>query len=112
MEQPYYRLRELIKNKYGEDKFNLGCQLTAQWLNGQQKKDWFSIATIINLASARTAEMFMLTEDQATALRKLFAIKRNEELYTYPEHTPEHLKTKQESHAESPDQSITAIANI
>jgi hypothetical protein len=93
MEQPFYRLRELIKTKYGEDKFGLGCQLTAQWLNNHQKSHWFDLAQVNNLASLRTGTL-IFTEDQATALRQLFGLKRNEELYTFPEHTPEHLKTK------------------
>lgn len=31
--QYYFRLRELICAKYGEDRFALGCEITARWLN-------------------------------------------------------------------------------
>jgi hypothetical protein len=98
MEQPYYRLRELIKAKYGEDKFSTGCQLVAQWLR-HNTMTFFGSADIINICNLRS-ESFPLEEDHAKALRQLFGLKRNEELYTFPENTPPHLKTNQHANTD------------
>lgn len=92
MEQPYYRLRELIKTKYGEEKFHLGMQLVAKWVQ-YHTKEYTTGAHVLNVCNLRS-DSYQLTAEQATALRQLFSLKRNEELYTFPEHTPEHLKTK------------------
>lgn len=100
MEQPYYRLRQLIKEKYGEDKFSTGCQLVKQWLC-HATKTFYIVNDIRNWCNIHNDVIHELTEQEAKALRQLFNLQRNEELYTDPQTTPEHLKTK--PHAKSND---------
>jgi hypothetical protein len=98
MEQPYYRLRELIKQKYGEDKFGLGCQIVARWLNHSEGQFTFSPQHILNISNLRFDTH--LLDRQSESLCKLFGLQRHEELYTFPENTPPHLKTNQHANTD------------
>lgn len=89
MHTPYYRLKELIIEKYGEEKFDVGCELVARWLSFATKEKvnegWLEVMC------DRTDQpdmYFQFTGDQAHALKQLFKLNTFSELYTYPETTP------------------------
>jgi len=80
---PYYRLKTLITEKYGQSRFDLGCRLVASWLKYDVKLD-FSKEDIdafcnTNLPGVR------FTPSVAISLKNLFKLQSIKELFTHPE---------------------------
>lgn len=79
--KPVYRLRDLIKDKYGEKKFLQGCNYVAQWLavSAQSRYKQYDIA---NLCALMDEKNVGLTPIEKEALRQLFGLRSIEALYT------------------------------
>ncbi len=70
-------LKQLIIEKYGEDKFLTGCQLVAQWVSFELKDCMFSPKYIETIC--RNHEVKPLPVEVDKAIRKLFGISQAEE---------------------------------
>lgn len=89
-EKPFYRLKELIIEKYGAAKFETGCTLVASWINFNTKEntnsDWVQFFC---KATGDSPAIYQLSSSQAKALKSLFKLDSYKELYTIPETCPE-----------------------
>ncbi len=83
MSQPYYALRTLIKEKYGADKFMLGCGLVAKWLN-TLPANFYNAGDISNICAIENIKGFAPFEiEEMELLRQLFGLQTIEELFTH-----------------------------
>jgi hypothetical protein len=86
---PFYRLRDLLFKKYGENNFNTGCTLLAWFLTYEIKepysKDWVRLICETTEASSGWT---MLKSTEAEALRAFFKLSSPRELYSIPETAP------------------------
>lgn len=79
-----YRLRHLIYQKYGEDKFALGCELVARWvrLDIDSSGVRWTAPMVLQLCNATTKSNYPLYPNEGEALRRLFGLNSIEELFT------------------------------
>ena len=70
------RIRELLLNKYGEDKILLGCEIVTSWVSHEIKDERFSQDDVFLLIDGK-----QMTEPVAEALRKLFGLKNMADLF-------------------------------
>lgn len=80
-EKPVYRLRELIIDKYGKQKFEQGCMFVAQWI---RFADVVRITPqhIVNFCALQSETNVRLNNQQKEALRQLFGLISTADLYT------------------------------
>lgn len=80
MQQPIYTIQQLIIAKYGQEKFALGCEFVARWLNTCKQGYWCGndILTMCTTADYQ----FKLLPIEAEELRKLFGLQSIEQLYS------------------------------
>lgn len=81
---PFYRLRSLIEEKYGAERFDFGCQIVARWLSFETKIEITEMAvkTLCDEESENIETFFPRT---SKALINLFHLQSAKELYTFPE---------------------------
>lgn len=93
-EKPFYRLKELIIDKYGAEKFETGCTLVARWVSSQIRVAVVNAAWVQRMSETRDGKnpIYQLTEEEAKALKDLFKLQSSRELYTLPETTPSLFK--------------------
>jgi hypothetical protein len=85
---PYYTLKQLMLQKYGAEKFAIGCVIVATWVNGGKgsefkknlKGSWLCY-TVEHLCNT-TEEFPALTVFDVEKLRQLFGLKSIAELFT------------------------------
>lgn len=78
MSKPFYRLKELIEEKYGagDYRFKTGCKLVGQWLSVGDHAHW-SCQNIMNLCAIQKD---YLTPAQKELLRQLFGLEKVDHL--------------------------------
>jgi hypothetical protein len=87
--EPVYTLRHLIYQKYGEQKFALGCELISRWvkfeLRGLDKKliSKWTPEKVNHLCNATKLNSDLVYEE-AEALRQIFGLSSINQLYTQP----------------------------
>lgn len=88
---PFYRLEQLIIEKYGEDKIITGRALVASWVRAttKEKVDANWVQLICKTSEAHPIPVYTLSGTQAKALKSLFKLDSYKELYTVPETTPQ-----------------------
>ncbi len=83
---PYYRLRQLIYGKYGEDRFALGCEITARWVafETHKKCTMEDVQYWCNLLAdeIQVNQSTPITVSQLKALQQLFGVGNKLELFT------------------------------
>ena len=92
---PMYRLRQLIYGKYGEEKFALGCEITARWVAFETRKPctmedvefWCNVLTEEITDPTPT----QLNIHQMKALMQLFGITNELDFFTDFHSQIEHL---------------------
>jgi hypothetical protein len=82
MNKPYYRLEELIKEKYGETNYATGCDIVARGLNHDSKVKIGGID--IAHISRITDDLDSLTINQLIKLKQLFTLSSFQELFNPP----------------------------
>lgn len=97
MSNPIYKLRDLINDKYGEDRFVLGCEITARWVtietdqpcSTEDVQQWSDLTvedskehynSLMSEATVPLTHKF-LTVDHAEALRQLFGLQSSRDLF-------------------------------
>lgn len=90
LETPFYRLKQLIIEKYGDEKFTTGCALVAAWVSAETKEkvDALWVQLISKISEAHPVPVYQLSGPQAKALKSLFKLDSYKELYTIPETCP------------------------
>jgi hypothetical protein len=81
---PFYRLRQLIIEKYGEDKFETGCELVARWVTHELRLE-------VNVHDVKCICDYVdrpVESEVCTSLMHLFKLNSAKELHTIPETTP------------------------
>lgn len=73
------RLKELIENKYGADKFEFGCEMVAQFVQFET-----CISLTIQTVRHWTVDESDIWEEAEKPLRALLNVKTIEELYVAP----------------------------
>lgn len=83
---PYYRLRQLIYGKYGEDRFALGCEITSRWVAFEtgKKCSMEDVQYWCNLLAdeIQVHQSTPITVSQLKALQQLFGVANKLELFT------------------------------
>lgn len=84
--EKFYRLRELIYQKYGEAKFSLGCEIVARWVAFETKETCTSEAVeawcnVLKEEYNYTAKKFGIYPQQARALQRLFGLSHFDEIF-------------------------------
>lgn len=79
MSKPAYRLKHLILRKYGEEKYELGCQLVAQFVGQGSKAEWTAIK-IHKLCETGESQFIDIRDKQK--LKQLFGVENFSEFYT------------------------------
>lgn len=82
---PLYRLRQLIYGKYGEQRFALGCEITARWVAFETHKPctmedvqfWCNVLS----EEMTTDNSLPITIPQMKAIMQLFAITNELEIF-------------------------------
>jgi hypothetical protein len=77
-----YRLQQLIYQKYGIDRYALGCEIVARWVQFETRDKQFTMEWIAAVCNAKDISEVDLYEPEAEALRQLFGLQSTEELYT------------------------------
>jgi hypothetical protein len=82
-QQPYYRLKYLMLDKYGENSFSTGLTLIASWLSYQCNEEYTEgwVRAMCDITK-KPSKLFMLSPHAAEALASLFKLRSTEELYT------------------------------
>lgn len=76
-QKPYYKLRQLIYNKYGEEKFAIGCKIVARWVSFEtktnvsaqkvlawcNKKNWEDAPFMVYIEFKALSRLFNLNND-------------------------------------------------
>lgn len=82
---PLYRLRQLIYGKYGEEKFALGCEITARWVAFETRKPCTmeDVQFWCNVLSEEITDPSdtQLTVPQMKAIMQLFGITNELEIF-------------------------------
>jgi hypothetical protein len=92
---PLYRLRQLIYGKYGEEKFALGCEITARWVAFETRRPckmedvqfWCNVLT----QEITTDAHLPIAIPQMRAIMQLFGITNELELFNDFHSHIEHL---------------------
>lgn len=86
---PFYRLKELIIEKYGEDKFEAGCDLVVRWLRHELNAT-INVSEIKFMCNIDQSSTERMTYPACTSLLQLFRLQSHTELYTLPETAPQY----------------------
>lgn len=81
-----YTLKQLMFEKYGEDRFSLACEIVARWVQFETKQKHFTkewVEKICNASDISDAEIYM---PAAEALRRLFGLRTIEQLFFSNDH--------------------------
>jgi hypothetical protein len=94
---PLYRIRDLMIEKYSEEKFELGCLVVARWVTGGKPKlmtnfkpqhlAW-TTERVKEMCVATSFDEFPLSHIEAELLRRLFGLRTCTDLFTFVETTP------------------------
>jgi hypothetical protein len=76
-----YTLKQLLYEKYGEERFSIACEITARWVQFETKNKHFNVEWIQQLCNACDISEVEIYSPAAEALRKLFGLKTIDELY-------------------------------
>lgn len=76
-----YKTKQLMCEKYGEDRFALACEIVSRWLLFYTKKKVYDSIWVERMCNAHKYSEIELTHEVAEALRKLFGLKSYEELF-------------------------------
>ncbi len=80
MSKPALRLRELIEQKYGEDRFALGCYIVCRWMTTPNFR--CTVNLIEGYCNTKQGQSVGLLPAGEEKLRKLFGLKNSADLYT------------------------------
>ncbi|MDP1763055.1 MAG: hypothetical protein Q8L07_04140 [Sediminibacterium sp.] len=82
-----YTLRKLIYQKYGEQKFALGCELVSRWVNFElrgispKRVNRWTQQRVVDLCNAESGTNISFYYEEAEALRQLFGLQSINQLY-------------------------------
>ncbi len=83
--KPAYTIRQLMYNKYGEDRFELACGIVSLWLKFEMKDERYTaewVQRVCNTSDEFRSRHKVLTDAEALALRRFFGYKITEGLVT------------------------------
>jgi hypothetical protein len=83
---PFYRLRDLIEERYGPHQVQFGCMIVARFVTFETKQE-VTLSWMISLCSAQEHNT-MLTPQIAAVMVRLFELHSARELFSFPEHIP------------------------
>jgi hypothetical protein len=78
---PVYTLKQLMYDKYGEERFAIACEIVARWIKFETKKEQYDAIWVNSMCNAHADSEFELFEDVAEALRRLFGLESFAELF-------------------------------
>lgn len=78
---PVYTIKQLMFNKYGEDRFALACEIVARWVQFETKNKEYDAHFICRLANAHADSEFDMPYEVEEPLRQLFGLKTTDLLY-------------------------------
>jgi hypothetical protein len=76
-----YTIKQLMYEKYGEEKFAVACEIVGRWVQFETKNKFFNADWILKLCNAGEMTEVEMYEPAAEALRKLFGLKTIDELF-------------------------------
>jgi hypothetical protein len=76
-----FTLKSFMLEKYGEDRFNLACKITAQWLQFETGNKKYTMKWIKLMANCPEKKDFELLPAPAAALCKLYGLTDPADLY-------------------------------
>ncbi len=72
-QKPFLILKELIVQKYGEEKFAFACEIVSQWVMFECKgHTWFTPEKVQQLCCARSESEIIIFPEEWNALHRLF----------------------------------------
>lgn len=79
----YYALKQLMYDKYGEEKFSVACAIVLQWVNFKKPdhRKW-TLEKLETICKTETGNNIPVTYEDGERLRILFNLKSVEQLFT------------------------------
>lgn len=79
--KPIYKLRQLMYKKYGKQKFAIGCEIVARWVQFETKKNITAEKVQAWCNKISTDDFPVMTLTDFKAISKLFSLNNNSKLF-------------------------------